>query len=96
MDNIDAEFHSLMDRIRTGDQDAARLLLELYGPHILRVVRRHLSEKEQSKFDSIDFVQSVWAPFFRQPDCVHSFERPQDLVAFLVSIARNKVCDEMR
>jgi len=96
MNDIDAEFNSLMDRIRTGEQEAAWQLLELYGPHILRVVRRHLSEKLRSKFDSIDFVQSVWASFFRQPDCVHRFGRPHELVAFLVSIARNKVYDEMR
>ena len=96
MNEVDLEFRSLMDRVRSGDQEAAWELLEVYGPHILRVVRKKLNDRLRSKFDSVDFVQSVWASFFRHPSCVRRFASPQDLVRFLIAVARNKVYDETR
>lgn len=96
MNEVDLEFRSLMDRVRSGDQEAAWELLEVYGPHILRVVRKKLNVRLRSKFDSVDFVQSVWASFFRQPSCVRRFDTPQDLVRFLIAVAQNKVTDETR
>ena len=84
------EFTALMERIRAGSQDAARLLVEQYGHHILRVVRRTLHKKLRSKFDSVDFQQDVWASFFaNQPQ--KTFERPEALAAFLAKMAKNKV-----
>jgi RNA polymerase sigma-70 factor (ECF subfamily) len=84
------EFTSLMQRVRAGSQEAAQLLVEQYGNHILRVVRRMLHRKLRSKFDSLDFQQDVWASFFAdQPQ--KSFDRPEALAAFLAKVARNKV-----
>jgi RNA polymerase sigma-70 factor (ECF subfamily) len=79
-----------MQRVRAGSQDAAQLLVEQYGNHILRVVRRTLHKKLRSKFDSLDFQQDVWASFFaEQPQ--KTFECPEALAAFLAKLARNKV-----
>jgi len=49
-----------------GSEDAAREFVATYGPPILRVVRRQMNKCLRSKYDSIDFEQSVWASFFAQ------------------------------
>ena len=85
-----------MERVRTSPEDAARELVDKYGDHILRVVRRKLHQKLRSKFDSHDFVQAVWASFFALPPDRVKFERPEDLAAFLMQLARNKVVDAVR
>src|SRR5262249_36628315 len=84
------DFTALMQRVRSGSQDAAQQLVEQYGQHILRVIRRMLHKKLRSKFDSLDFQQDVWASFFAdQPQ--KTFDRPEALAAFLAKVARNKV-----
>jgi RNA polymerase sigma factor (sigma-70 family) len=89
------DFTDLMQRVRAGSQEAARSLVEQYGDHILRVVRRRLHRKLRSKFDSLDFQQDVWASFFAdQPQ--KTFERPEALAAFLAKLARNKVLMAVR
>jgi RNA polymerase sigma-70 factor (ECF subfamily) len=90
------EFNDLMRRLREGDEGAARELLDRYGEHILRVVRRKLNKKLRSKFDSVDFVQAVWASFFADVPRTPAFDHPQALVAFLVTLAQNKVIDAVR
>jgi RNA polymerase sigma-70 factor (ECF subfamily) len=89
------EFTDLMRRLRDGSEDAARELLDRYGEHILRVVRRKLSRELRSKFDSVDFVQAVWASFFAGVPR-RRFDRPEALMAFLVALAQNKVIDAVR
>jgi RNA polymerase sigma factor (sigma-70 family) len=90
------EFERLMDAVRSGSQDAAWELLERVGPHVLRVVRRMLSQEMRSKFDSTDFVQAVWASFFVNRQQISGFTRPEQLISFLTSMARNKVVGEFR
>lgn len=90
------EFAPLLARVRDGDEEAARQLIETYGPHILRVVRRRLHRKLRSKFDSLDFVQAVWASFFARREEIGNFQQPEEIVAFLGAVATNKVIDETR
>jgi RNA polymerase sigma factor (sigma-70 family) len=90
------DFATLMQRIREGSQEAARELLEDYGPHVFRVVRRRLHRRLRSKFDSSDFVQAVWASFFALQPREFRFDSPEELVGFLVNLARNKVVDTVR
>jgi RNA polymerase sigma-70 factor (ECF subfamily) len=90
------EFADLMRRLSEGSEDAARELLDHYGEHILRVVRRKLSRELRSKFDSVDFVQAVWASFFADMPRQRRFDHPQALMAFLVTLAQNKVIDAVR
>ena len=85
-----------MDRLGQGSQDAAWELIEVYGPHVQRYVRRTLTSDLRSKFDSIDFAQVVWASFFREPQRIRRLATPQQLLAYLASMARNKVIDESR
>lgn len=89
-------FATLMRRVREGSQDAARELVELYQPHILRAVRRRLNRSLRSKFDSTDFMQAVWASFFANLPASNSLDRSESLVAFLSQLARNMVIDEFR
>jgi RNA polymerase sigma-70 factor (ECF subfamily) len=90
------EFRSLLERVRQGSEEAAWDLIEVYGPHILRVVRRKLNARMRPKFDSTDFVQAVWASFFTSRSQILRFNQPEELIAFLAAMARNKVITEVR
>jgi len=87
----------LLARIRDGNEAAARELLERYESKVRMVVRRQLPRLLRSRFDSIDFLQSVWGSFFHRirtgPNDLHE---ERNLIAFLAWAARNKVIDEYR
>lgn len=91
-----SEFRTAMNGVRSGSPDAVWRLIETYGPHIQRVVRRRLDRRMRSKFDSLDFVQMVWASFFRNPHEICSLGSPEDLVRYLAALARHKVIEEYR
>src|SRR5436305_10342591 len=87
----------LLARIKAGDEGAARELLSRYEPAVRLVVRRQLPRLLRSRFDSLDFLQSVWGSFFRQVRSGPTdFEDERNLIAFLAWAARNKVIDEYR
>src|SRR2546423_1240234 len=92
----DAEFADLIKRVQEGNKDAAAELHAVYGDHILRVVRKKLHDRLRSKFDSLDFVQDVWASFFTDVPEKYTFDTPEDLIAFLTILARNKVVQVTR
>ena len=61
------------------------------------MVRRQLPRLLRSRFDSLDFLQSVWGSFFRRMRTAPTeFEDSRHLVAFLARAAKNKVIDEYR
>jgi RNA polymerase sigma factor (sigma-70 family) len=86
----------LMARVCAGDQDAVRVLLDEYGAFLLHVIRRKLSAELRTHFDSADFTQAVWASFFTGPLQDYHFNSPQELLRFLVGLARHKLCDAAR
>jgi len=86
----------LLEKAWKDSDGSAREVVERYGPYILRAVRRRLDKKMRSKFDSVDFVQAVWASFFAMPPDRMQFKRHQELVNFLMGLARNKVVDAIR
>jgi RNA polymerase sigma-70 factor (ECF subfamily) len=90
------DFAALLVRVQNGSDGATRLLIDSYGPHILRIVRRRLSRQMRSKYDSLDFVQAVWTSFFARRSDLVRFTRPEEMVAFLGVMATNKVIDETR
>jgi RNA polymerase sigma factor (sigma-70 family) len=92
----DDNFDLLIHRAAEGSEEAAWQLVEQYGEAIRRAVRRALDSRLRCKFDSLDFVQLVWSSFFRARGRIDRFSRPEDLVAFLISLARNKVGMEAR
>jgi RNA polymerase sigma factor (sigma-70 family) len=97
MGETDQDLASLLDRIRAGDESAAFELLARYEAQVRLVVRRQLPRILRSRFDSLDFLQSVWGSFFRRMKAgPEEFEDPRSLVAFLARAAKNKVIDEYR
>lgn len=92
----DNRFAVLVAQLKEGSEEAAWELVELYGPHILRVVRRSLSREIRPKFDSQDFVQAVWASFFSHRDRLLDVDRPEQLVRLLAAMAKHKIIDEVR
>ena len=87
---------ALITRIQSGDEEA-RELLTRYESKVRLVVRRQLPRLLRSRFDSIDFLQSVWGSFFhRIRTGPNDLEEEENLIAFLAWAARNKVIDEYR
>src|SRR5438093_3787651 len=83
MAGTQGEFTALMERVRRGSNGAAEELVARYGAHILRVVRAKLSKKLRPKFDSADFVQSVWASFFGGGSDIQEIRQEDGLAAYL-------------
>ena len=96
MPDLESDFRVLMEGVRHGSEEAVWELLNQFGEQIRRAVRRALNAKMRSKFDSLDFVQIVWGSLFRLRDRLDQFERPEQLAAYLVAMARNKVGMEVR
>ena len=90
------EFAALIERLREGSEDAAWELVERYGSHILRVVRRTIPRGIRSKFDSQDFVQAVWSSFFFHRSRLLQTETPEQMMALLAAMAKHKIIDETR
>jgi RNA polymerase sigma factor (sigma-70 family) len=93
----EGELTEILRRIQDGDDSAARVLLQRYESEVRLVVRRQLPRLLRSRFDSLDFLQSVWGSFFRRMRSTPTeFEDSRHLVAFLARAAKNKVIDEYR
>jgi RNA polymerase sigma factor (sigma-70 family) len=92
----DDQFAVLVSRIKAGSEQAMVELVETYGHHVYRAVRRKLDRAMRSKFDSGDFVQAVWASFFENRGRILDFPTARDLILFLARVAHNKVIDEIR
>jgi RNA polymerase sigma factor (sigma-70 family) len=88
--------NDLLRQARAGSDQAAREIVDRFGPRILNVVRCRLDKRLRSKFDSMDFVQSVWASFFEIPPEKYDFKESGELIALLEQMARNKVIEEER
>jgi RNA polymerase sigma-70 factor (ECF subfamily) len=92
-----SDIAAFLARIQAGDEAAARELLSRYEAEVRLVVRRQLPRLLRSRFDSLDFLQSVWGSFFRRVRSGPAeFEDSRHLVAFLARAAKNKVIDEYR
>src|SRR6516165_7459551 len=96
MPRTDQEFHALMQEVVAGSAEAAQELFRDYGPYLLHAIRRRMSKRIRSKFDSMDLAQDVWASFFAESPAKRSFDSPQQFIAFLAKLARNKVLDAVR
>ena len=93
----EAGIADFLKRIQAGDEGAARELLQRFEAEVRLVVRRQLPRLLRSRFDSLDFLQSVWGSFFRRMRTSPTeFEDSRHLVAFLARAAKNKVIDEYR
>jgi RNA polymerase sigma factor (sigma-70 family) len=88
---------TLLDRLSTGDTEAARHVFLTYEPYLRMVVRRQLTPALRARFDSRDIVQSVWADLFSGFLAGRwQFTTPEQLRAFLVKVTRNRLIDRAR
>lgn len=96
MNQEQSAFREAVERVCAGSEEAAEHLINDYGPHIQRVVRRKLNQQMRSKFDSDDFVQMVWISFFAEPTRIANFQQPDELIRYLAAMAMNKLSQESR
>ncbi len=91
-------FRDLIRRVRTGDQQAATDLVRQYENEIRRAIRVRLTDPGMCRIlDSMDVCQSVMANFFvRARGGQFELERPDQLLRLLVTMARNKLLDQVR
>lgn len=90
------EFRNLLEGLRAGSESSVRQLVDRYGVYIVKAVRRRLKRVLRTRFDSQDFVQAVWASFFAHRSQIADFDSPDEMIAFLATVASNKVRDEYR
>jgi RNA polymerase sigma factor (sigma-70 family) len=91
------EFNDLLKRARAGDETAIREFLSRFEQEVQTMVRSRLPKKLRTRFDSTDFVQSVWQSFFvnrgqDSPD----FDDVDHFRGFLFGMVRNKVREQHR
>lgn len=90
------DFPALLAGLRARDDDAIRELFRRYERFLRAAVRRRLHVRLRTTFDSIDFVQDVWASFIAAPDERYTFDTSQALLGFLTRVATNKVIEAVR
>jgi RNA polymerase sigma-70 factor (ECF subfamily) len=91
-------FPDFIRRIRSGDEEAARKLVQQYESVIRREVRFHLVDRGLCRlFDSMDVCQSVLGSFFvRCAAGQYDLQHPGQLVKLLITMVRNKLISAAR
>ena len=91
-------FRAFIARVRAGDEDAARELVERYEKVIRREVRLRLSDRTLRRvLDSMDISQSVLVSFFAKASSGgFEIETPDQLTRLLIGMARNKLAFQVR
>jgi RNA polymerase sigma factor (sigma-70 family) len=94
----EASFAELIERVRHGEAAAVEALLKQYEPTVRRAIRvRMVNPRLRRIVDSMDLCQSVMGSFFvRAALGQYDLGSPQQLVALLVRLARNKVANRAR
>jgi RNA polymerase sigma-70 factor (ECF subfamily) len=91
-------FSHFIERIRRGDEEAARDLVRRFE-HLIRCeIRVRLTDPSLYRvFDSMDICQSVLGSFFvRAALGDYQLDRPEDLVRLLVGMAKKKLAFYVR
>ncbi len=96
MSHETSQYVDLLEKLKNHEDGAVQEIVDRYGHHILRVVRRHLGRHMRIRFDSEDFVQAVWATLFVKSSAFQRIESEGQLIAFLTQIAFHKVIDARR
>jgi RNA polymerase sigma factor (sigma-70 family) len=87
----------LLERLSSGDMEAAERVFVAYEPYLRLAIRRHLSAPFRAKFDSADIVQSTWADLLRGfREAGWRFADVDHLSGFLFVATRNRLIDRMR
>lgn len=86
-----------MQRLGTGDRTAATQVVERYGEHITRAIRRRFrTRKMRVLYATEDCMQSVWGSIFADLERIAKIESPEHLMKHLVTVASNKLIDRDR
>jgi RNA polymerase sigma factor (sigma-70 family) len=94
---MNAPLDNLLERLCTGDKDAAEQVFLAFEPYLRTAVRRQLPAPYRSKFDSTDILQSVWADALRGfRDAGWRFVDADHLRGFLFVATRNRMIDRVR
>ncbi len=91
-------FSDFIRRIRAGDEQAARELVERYEPVIRREVKMRLrNPRLHRQLDWTDICQSVMASFFvRAASGQYDLDQPDQLLRLLVVMTRHKLSKQER
>jgi RNA polymerase sigma-70 factor (ECF subfamily) len=92
----ESEFDRLIRAWRDGQSGALGELFARYSGHIRAEVRKRLHDKLRAQYDSLDFVQDVWASVVAMRPDRYDFDSHAGLVRFLTKVAQNKVIDVTR
>lgn len=90
------DISELLAAFRAGEPAAGAELYALCAPLIRATVRRCLHHRLRPRFDSLDFVQDVWASFLAAPADRQAFTTAEAVAGFLARIAHNKVVEVFR
>jgi RNA polymerase sigma factor (sigma-70 family) len=93
-----SELEQLIQRAGEGSQEAKLELFQKYARHLLTVIQHKLksARRVRSIYDSDDFVQDVGKVFFSKDLPQGIFESPGTFIAFLTTVAKNRVTDVAR
>lgn len=84
--------HSLLRRLRGGEQDAATALYVRYAGRLQAVAKSQTSSSLASRFDPEDVVQSVFRTFFRRAtEGQYDVPEGEELWKLLLVISLNKI-----
>lgn len=93
----DDVFTRLIGRAREGDEHALEELLRSFETDVRLMVRVRLPKALRARFDSMDFVQSVWTSLFVNPQRDEvNFANAKHFRAFLAGVVSNKVNQQYR
>ncbi|MFO0901971.1 MAG: ECF-type sigma factor [Pirellulales bacterium] len=96
MHSVEPDFPAFLARVRAGEPDAVERFIADFGPWVLQTIRKRLNHYMRSQFDSVDFLQGVWASVFRRPECLGTVSSPAAALRILRRIAHNQVLDVAR
>ncbi len=91
-------FPQWIARIRDGEPFASAQLVDFYAPVLRRVIAARLSHRRLGRLiDPLDVSQIVFCSFFARLSCAWpSVETLDQLTALLITMARNRLRDELR
>jgi RNA polymerase sigma factor (sigma-70 family) len=91
-------FSELIERVKSGNEQAASQLVKKFQPVIRRELRFRLRDsRARFELESMDISQSVLSNFFvRVAARQYDLKEQGDLVKLLVTMTRNKVAENLR
>jgi RNA polymerase sigma-70 factor (ECF subfamily) len=88
---------SLLDKLASGDSQAAERVFREYEPFLRAMVRRRLTPMLRAKFDSMDVVQSAWADVLQgYQESGWQFTDQEHLKSFLARVTYNHFVNQCR